>query len=511
MRILTLIPVLLVLFIASCDTLSGDFNENLPPKTFLAVEEINLPDGDRLSSQVRIRWWGNDPDGYVAGYEYCIGAIASCGWNDVGTTTDSTFVLPIPEGEPDADVRFSVRAYDNLGLRDPEPATVVFPIKNTPPTIEFNIIETPPDTTYHFFSFGWRADDLDGFDNLNYIEVAINDTSSWVRLPIDIDFVSVRINNPEMDVTDGQIFVGRALNTSNLLLPNIRMNDDNMLYIKAVDNSLAQSRVDTTSWYIKRQTSRLLVLLDDDRNPLIIDPIIENLFAIIGDIGFTSYDILDISDGVPPSGQKVPLSRAFPQVVEPTLQQALAEWDYIIWYTNNFDRNITYAIEATSVFLQNGGSVFVNSPTKNTSPDDPAVQFLPMTDIQRTVAGVSSYRLPGGPTLSTPVQNAPFNTLDVRTLLVNVFPYQVSPDIRVLLEGAYTNQSGGEVSGISRVIASVNDERNIGYLGINFDNLRGFRFRTQEGQAGHDEEVAGRENITNFLRYVLIDELGFQP
>ncbi len=501
MRLQSLLSVLLLyLLFVSCDTLTGDLNENLPPRTFLAVEDINLPEDQRLSSQVRIRWWGDDPDGYVAGYEYCIGALEDCGWENAGQTTDTTFVLPIPEGDADADVRFSVRAFDNLGLRDPEPATVVFPIKNTPPTIEFNRLETPPDTTYHFFSFGWNADDLDGFENLNYIEVALNDTSDWVRLPVDIDFVSVRISNPEMEIADGEMFFGRALNTSGLSLPNIRMNDDNMLYIKAVDNSLAQSNVDTTSWYVKRQLSNILFLMDHDAG----NPRFEQFIDILAEMGYSNIDFIDISDGTVPSGQKVPLSNALPQIVEPTLQQMLADWDHIIWYTNNFDRNLTYAIDATSVFLANGGSIFVNSPTRSNSPDDPAIQFLPMVDVQRPIAGVSSYRLPSGPNLIKTDENFPFNDLSVRSLQVNQFPLVVSPDILVLLEGNYTDQSNNDVEGISRAIATINDERNIGFLGLTFDAVLGYR------QVNSDDEIAGRENIIEFLRYVLNDELGFE-
>ena len=62
------------LILACCDTgLQGDFKQNQPPKTYLTVNSINLPEDDRLNSQTRISWWGDDPDGYIVGYEIYIG------------------------------------------------------------------------------------------------------------------------------------------------------------------------------------------------------------------------------------------------------------------------------------------------------------------------------------------------------------------------------------------------------------------------------------------------------
>ena len=44
------------------------------------------------------------------------------------TNTDSTFVLPIEEGNTDADVAFFIRAMDNNDSVDPEPPCLIFPI-----------------------------------------------------------------------------------------------------------------------------------------------------------------------------------------------------------------------------------------------------------------------------------------------------------------------------------------------------------------------------------------------
>src|SRR5690606_29285076 len=92
----------LSLIMMSCDSgLDGNRNENKPPNTSLTLNEINLPEGQRLNSQIRISWWGDDPDGYVTGYEIFIGD----GYQDAGAvwtfteSTDSTFILPIEQGD----------------------------------------------------------------------------------------------------------------------------------------------------------------------------------------------------------------------------------------------------------------------------------------------------------------------------------------------------------------------------------------------------------------------------
>ncbi|HBQ59642.1 MAG TPA: hypothetical protein DD671_08465, partial [Balneolaceae bacterium] len=139
MRLYPLLFILLLnVLVVSCDSgLQGDLNENLPPKTSLTLNEINLPEGERLVSQVNISWWGDDPDGFVAGYEFYIGDPAEAAEDDWSFTqnTDSTFILPIPEGSTYANVQFNVRAVDNDGAKDPEPPSLTFPIRNTEPTL----------------------------------------------------------------------------------------------------------------------------------------------------------------------------------------------------------------------------------------------------------------------------------------------------------------------------------------------------------------------------------------
>ncbi len=52
------------------------------------------------------------------------------------------------------------RSSIDIGLIDPTPASLNFPLKNTAPTIEWNVLSTLPAISFPVMSFGWNADDL---------------------------------------------------------------------------------------------------------------------------------------------------------------------------------------------------------------------------------------------------------------------------------------------------------------------------------------------------------------
>ena len=172
-----LIAVLLFWIIgSSCETgITGDIIENQPPSTFMTIAGIDREDEFRLSSQIRISWWGNDPDGYVAGFEYAINDTSEGAWSFT-IRTDSTFILPITEGQTVDDVLFKVRAIDNDGAKDPVGARLQYPIVNSTPSVKFKSNETPADTMFGIASFGWTIDDPDGLLNVRSTQITFNDT-----------------------------------------------------------------------------------------------------------------------------------------------------------------------------------------------------------------------------------------------------------------------------------------------------------------------------------------------
>lgn len=497
-RVPLLFIILLLLFTYSCDTasISGDFKENQPPRTFLSVDRIDLPDDERLASRVDITWWGDDPDGYVVAYEICIGEDqgpddpcypGNGGWERT-ERTDTTITLPLTPGEDTDDVLFSVRAIDNEGMLDPEAASVRFPIRNTPPNITFDPTFIPPDTTYSIMSFGWNATDPDGDADLNYIEMTMNmdeddpEASDWIRLDREIDFITLEINQEEQDENGNvtaDVFTGRALRAIDQTMNNVNLEGDNTLHIRAFDQSEAASNIAEHQWYIKRQTSNILFINDD------------NTGGAAGNISFhaefldennLSYDFWDISAALIPSGNVLPTP------FDPTLPLVMAQWEHIYFISNQLDRNLLYALEFTSEFLAQGGSFFVNIPSRSIpSHNREAVfNFLPFSGFQELPEGQSRFLLFRNSEI-TPLSE-PLPELTLAAGAQDHFPLVPEGDANTLYEADFI---AGDHE-YSRLISASNQARNILYFGIDM------------------RDISEDSPLSETLEYFLLDHLGFE-
>lgn len=478
------------LIISACETgISGTENENQLPKTFLTVNDINRSEDARLSSQINISWWADDPDGYIDGYEYAINDTSEGAWSFT-RATDSTFVLPISQGQDVDNVLFKIRAIDNDGGVDPVGARVVFPIKNSNPTVEIVPTETVPDTTYSIASFGWIVDDPDGFINIERTEIAFNDTNgTWTEIPIAEDgeiFISLEIEDNSADV-----FLGRSVQSTNITVDGIRPNDSNIFYVRTIDQAGASSAIDTVSWYVKEQQSNILFLNDVDltNNAEIAAFHKQQLSAV----GLNNVDTWLINDGEFGSGRKVPLSDAFPGVIDPILQKTLAQWDHIYWISNDLDRNITYAQEILVDFFSAGGTVFFNIPTKGLSNSDPLFDFLPIANLA-SFSGLQTGPLIRNGSELSPIDNDQIPALEVTQNNTNVYPFEVSSgaiplysaDIRATLV-----TGGSQAYDGPNTIALKNPEGNLIFFGIELG------------------QVNGQDNVDVVLDYFLNTELCF--
>lgn len=492
--------LLIIVAMTACDSgLDGQLNENIPPTTSLTVNEINLPEGERLVSQVNISWWGDDPDGYVVGFELYIGDPSNIGENDWTFTTsnDSTFILPIEEGSQDADVDFTVRAVDNEGARDPEPPTVTFPITNSPPVVQFNNFETPPDTTYRIASFGFTASDPDGEANLNRIEIALNDTTSegaWKDIGLGLNLVTLRIDDTQENPT-ASVLLGRTARSSDITFDTVLPDGENEFFVRAVDNAAATSESISYEWYVKRQTSNVLFLNDfqgtnsEERF---------NLHAnLLNEVGVTEIDYIDISDGAPTGGRRVAFTQALPDrsLASPTTNLMLAEWDHIYWISDNLDRNIGYALEMTLDFFEQGGTMFVNIPSKSISDQNALLQFVPFERVEPLPSGARRFEVPNGSNLiaSSEIENAPENLTLSRTLITErpIVPFD---ETIPLFEAPFVIRDfdGVREHDGSKLISATNPEENLIYFGIDLD------FFTEES------------DLARLIEIIVIDILEFQ-
>lgn len=492
--------MILVVFNGCEDGISGEEFENQPPTTNLTVNEINLPEGQRLSSRVNISWWGNDPDGFIAGFEIAINDTSEDAFTFT-TATDSIFILPIESGQSTDDVLFKVRAVDNDSLRDPVGASLVFPIVNTPPTVEFNFAELPPDTTFTFASLGWTVDDPDGLVSLDRTEISFNDSTdqaNWQEIPLPDDeeeegriFVTIDINNDATDNAEGAVFLGRGFLSTNLTVDNILLDQENTVYIRTIDQSGAVSELDSHTWFIRRQTSKVLYLNDHDGN----DALEAQAFHLqqLAANGITP-DVLDISDGQATGGDKVRLSEGFPAVIDPTLRKMLDKWDHIYWVSNNLDRNITFAENILTEFINNGGSIFINIPTRTGfNPSDPLFNFIPVGDIARLEGLERNFRIPNGEEVFS--DDSTFPALRATQTISGIAPIDAIAGSDNLYEADFKAQL------------------TTGFV-VEYDDFEGVAVRSSEGNLIYFAvdllQLNGNNNMADFIRRVVIEELGFE-
>lgn len=403
--------VILTALLVGCDSdISGEPFENQPPDTQLSVRDSSLVDNiaeaDRLSSTVAASWSGTDPDGFVQAYEvrfYDDDDTVSPdeGWA-LTTSTDTLVLLPIPRGDRAANVVFEVRAIDNELLTDPTPARTVFPIQNAPPSLRLDSFNAPPDTTFTVISFAWDVDDPEGIENLDRVEISLNDSTQFLSLPPDVSFItlvaSIDRTQPTPLEVEADVLTGRALRNTNLKLSGLKLDADNVLYLRAVDLTDTTSTLvkypadDTETWYVKAPRGRVMYVNDYRKATW---PTIQNFHLQLLEEYLPAGEIVDVWNLAEPfvsgSSGNVGRSSGLPSTPAPMLEQTLALYDYIYWVSTNTvnsttGNNLPFAATAANTFFENGGRMMVHSPISlPLDPTDllgnPAILLLPLTGI----------------------------------------------------------------------------------------------------------------------------------
>ena len=501
----TLVVVILFgLMWSSCETgITGDIIENQPPSTYMTIAGIDREDEFRLSSQIRISWWGNDPDGYVAGFEYAINDTSEGAWSFT-TRTDSMFILPITEGQKVDDVLFKVRAIDNDGAKDPVGASLEYPIINSSPSAKFKPNEIPADTMFGIASFGWTIDDPDGLLNVRSTQIAFNDTlDGWVDIPFNSTnngelFISVSVDNKSAGVKTGQVYLGRSYSSAidddgnPILVDGIEVGALNTAYVRTIDAAGAVSDRDEIQWFVKEQKSKVLLLNDIGKNSSLEE--MNWHISYLKELGIAP-DVWLINTGQPALGT-IELSDQFPKVVDPTLKKTLAQWDHIYWVSDDVDRNIVHALDITSDFFAGGGSMFVTIPMKEVSQEDVIFNFLPVDSIGYFPSGgiETGFVINAGTEVS-PVIDSKAPTLKFESRVVGWYPLKAISGSSLLYESDYraTTLLGFiRDYSIMEGVSIKNTEGNLIYFGMDLTKLN------------------GNNNMKDFIEYMCVQQLGFE-
>ena len=512
-----------------CDSdISGDRFENLPPNTELSIRDASLVEnlGDRrLTSTVSVSWSGTDRDGFVAYFEIRFFPVASessigpeDGWSRT-TRLDTLVLLPIDEGSSTANVIFEVRAVDNDGLKDPNPARTIFPIVNSPPTIRFSAFELPPERTFPIFAFSWVTDDPEGPENIDRIEVSFNDSTSFVALPAETEFATFvgNLDGPDRsgNVVSARVHVGRNFQTTDIFVPGLRLDEDNVVYFRAVD------RTDTASTRIEHplfvwEPKGTILLVNDYRKS--VAPTVQryhlDLLTAYLPAG-TPVDVWDVSEPYF-SGNTGVLSRAddMPVIADPVLRVFLARYEHIYWVataTTSAPRanNFPFAASVMDEFFRDGGTIMVHSPitipvNEEEIESNAGIVVLPLTgfisfpdSLRPSLRLQSSSRIE-----STGVIDLP--TLSPTRLIIGTLPYIAQGGDIPLYTAQYTSQpfaGGTAVWTGSSVIASISEDNRIALFAIPIPD-------EQSGQpllVGED----GSGETTQEAIFAILRQLGF--
>jgi len=374
--------ILMAVILSSCfKDMADNPIGNQAPKTGVFLN----PDSSisRQPSKIDVHWWGDDPDGFVIGYYFS--------WDGkhwaFTKSNDSLFALQI--GVTDTNYIFYVSAVDNggngvydkdivqngidygpepftdkngngvwdpgedyvdIGLIDPHPASIKFPIKNSAPTVTWDQLTVLPDTSFPAMSFGWIADDIDGNSTILKINIALNDTTNPNNIvPLDgsIRNVSIRTTDfssasPMMDILIG----GLETNIAQQKLPGLKLNGNNIFYVQAEDMSGAKSNFiaipgNGKSWYIKKPSGNLLIVNDYavmDNAPSFYANIFDNSLGLKN-----KYDVYNFHSQTPP-------------FLNVTFLLTLKLFKYVYWYTDN-NPSLDLASAVTQNYLTAGGKI----------------------------------------------------------------------------------------------------------------------------------------------------------
>jgi hypothetical protein len=308
---------------AGCANEKSLNSPNLPPETYIAI-------GDSIRNPTvymqTVRWWGEDKDGEVIGFEYRWFADPSepgCPLPDSWVFTENTserFDLPVTGGVRSHTIE--VRAIDDQNEPDPEPARATFPVTNTPPTITIWDQADLPDTTLPAILVKWHADDPEGRETIRNFKV-------W----LDGDEADAMLLAPDDTVASlGQdAFKGRYGRRT--------------LSIVAIDTGCDTSSAVSHTWYVVEPVGRVL-LVDDLSKKDYASPATSDRFyrRALGGCPF-AYSILDI-------GKYGGMGYTY------NIPEVFRLFDLVVWYNDPAGvgtSGLTTADEAFRDYVAEGG------------------------------------------------------------------------------------------------------------------------------------------------------------
>ena len=406
---------------------------NMPPDTHISVSQINLTGNNRLGSVVTMHWSGTDVDGFIAGYE-----VSFNNTNWVYTKrTDSTFKLNLPKGADTTDLYFYVRSIDNKGAKDPSPATIKIPIKNSRPVLSLDDTKKPKDTAFLLFSIPFNATDADGDETIDSIFIKINN-GNWYPLSKTTRFVTIV---PTQVNTAGAVSanVYKDINATKLpnLINGLQLNGNNTVYIKARDIAGSSSDTQKVSFYLQKKNNNMLVINASSNSP---NP--SSIYLPILNQVYPNYDYVDfIAKG----------NKYFPTTFNPTFDLYIKSYSRLFIFTDESKYNGVVLLEAASPalqdFLNNGGKLLVSTKFANGFDNSsPIFEFAPMDSLS---SSPGQARIPVDSLAVPDAQNASsYSTLKSSEFVIGADPFYVKSNAQVMFRAQLQKIGGWKGSNV---------------------------------------------------------------
>jgi hypothetical protein len=299
---------------------------NQPPETFLTI----VPDGTLRSttSQQHLHWWGVDPDGFVTGYYI---SFDNLHWT---YTASNDSVMGLKLNTTDTTYKFYVAAIDDQGVRDPNPASLNYPIHNSPPVVTFVFHSDVPDSTYPVATFQWNGSDVDGNETITGFYYTLDDTtnpSTWKYLSGDNSRVTLYKSDGLLE--GKHAFYLKARDVAGAYSQTIRMPDT------------------TKTWYVKEPKGDFLIIDDYGIADATASFYTQMLDTLMGG-RLKAKDVWDIKDGYT-STQR---GKYVPALITPSFTESIKLFKYILWYCDS-NPQMDIAQSSLPSFKAAGGKV----------------------------------------------------------------------------------------------------------------------------------------------------------
>jgi hypothetical protein len=468
------------------------------PETFMVVDTIFRTGENRLTTRVEANWWGNAPGGFIVGYE--ISTDNQQSWHFT-KTQDSSFLLNIPPGQDSADVVVYVRAIDNIGRKDPTPASTLFPIKNSKPKVSFifsqplgGIASQNPVLVFPVIKYSINGTDPDGQQDLEAFELFINDTNAIpFILPANATAFTVVAENPKGNGGLSKVYINNNTNPLPGTIDGLNHNTFNIFYVRAVDKAQSKSSyVGSPAIWVKKVSSDILVVNAYSSSKIAVQNFYTNRLKNNGILVFDTLQATEI------------VSSNYTQLQPDFLTQSrtFSLFKKMIWFADNASFSFSLGQRTTGPFFDNGGSLFMSVAIN--SSFDPLSNFLDWTPIRQLVnppAG-SIFRVNINSLVSPMFQGWPI--LKSTAIIPSARPFEIPSS---------TNQVSYDSVYAGGIIESKSGQPPVAWNGIS--TVIAKRTNVSTGNTNFIissiplEQFNGNANSDSLFKKIIIDELKF--